>query len=75
MCVEECQEFFLKRELPVVGFLTGNVTTHRFYLGFATRELVIEKAGIGMGHEAPPRAYPPPLRGLEWLWRLTPGTD
>src|SRR5436309_14525019 len=30
---------------------------------------VIEKAGIGMGHE-PPRMYPSPLRGLERLWQL-----
>ena len=37
MCLEDFQEFFLKRELSVMGFLTGNVTTHRFHLGFAYR--------------------------------------
>ena len=39
--LEECHEFFLKRELPVVGFLTGNVTPRCFHLGFANRECAI----------------------------------
>jgi hypothetical protein len=41
MCREKRQEFFLKRELSVVTFLAGNVTTHRFHLGFATCECAI----------------------------------
>src|SRR2546425_9918007 len=38
MGLEEDQEFFLKRELPVVGFLIRDVTTHRFHLGSAHGE-------------------------------------
>jgi hypothetical protein len=38
---EQRQEFFLKPELPVVGFLTRNIMTHRFHLGFAYCESAV----------------------------------
>jgi hypothetical protein len=34
------QEFFLKRDLPVVSFLSSNIKTHSFGLRFAYRERV-----------------------------------
>src|SRR5437867_8951762 len=38
MCLQKRQEFFLKRELSVMAFLPGNVTTDRFHLGLADCE-------------------------------------
>ena len=41
MCLQKRQEFFLKRELSVMGFLRGNVTTDRFHLGLADCECAL----------------------------------
>ena len=38
MCLQKRQEFLWKRELSVMGFLPGNVTTDRFHLGLADCE-------------------------------------
>jgi len=41
MCLQKRQEFFLKRELSVMGFLPGNVTTDRIHLGLADCECAL----------------------------------
>ena len=38
MCLEECQEFFLKGDLVVMSFLIRNITPYGFRLGFAHRK-------------------------------------